>query len=135
MMEKNFHIEFHVIQIDNNIKINGGIKMFEMYCRHCGNKVIFNEEGKFWRCTCIDKNLNAEDIIRGYVRDARVAQLKAMHQLMCEANDEYIYMKWIYVMPDGATEEDFKDIAMDDEAYNECFDLFVKLIAKKGNRW
>ena len=58
-----------------------------------------------------------------------------MHQLMCEANDEDIYMTWIYVMPDGATEEDFMDIAMDDEQYNECFDLFVKLIVKKGNRW
>ena len=32
--------------------------------------------------------------------------------------------------PDGATEADFKDIALDDESYNECFDVFVKLIKK-----
>ena len=33
------------------------------------------------------------------------------------------------------SEEYFIDIALDDEQYNECFDLFVKLIAKKGNRY
>ena len=37
--------------------------------------------------------------------------------------------KWEYCS------KDIEDIAMDDEAYNECFDLFVKLIAKKGNRY
>ena len=52
-----------------------------------------------------------------------------------EANDENIYMTWILLMPDEPTDEDIEDIAMDDEAYNECFDLFVKLIAKKGNRY
>ena len=57
-----------------------------------------------------------------------------MHELMCQANDENIYMTWIYLMPDEPSEEDFEYIASDDEAYNECFDLFVKLIAKKGNR-
>ena len=109
--------------------------MLEMYCRHCGEKVKFNAEGKFWRCTCIDKDLSAEDVIPGRIRDTRVNQLREMHKLMCDANDENIYMTWIYVMPDCATEEDFIDIASDDDQYNECFDLFIKLIAKKGNRW
>ena len=68
-------------------------------------------------------------------KKARVAQLKAMHELMINANDESIYMTWIYVMPDEPMEEDFEYIAEDDDAYNHCFDLFVQLIARKGNRW
>lgn len=70
-----------------------------------------------------------------YTKEARVVQLKAMHELMINANDENIYMTWIYRMPDEPTEEDFEWIAEDDEEYKHCFDLFVKLIAKEGNRW
>lgn len=71
-----------------------------------------------------------------YVREARITQLKAMHKLMCNANDEDIYMTWIMTgVPDEPMEEDFEWIAEDDQAYEECFDLFVKLIARKGNRW
>ena len=33
------------------------------------------------------------------------------------------------------TSLDFYDVAMDDEAYNECFDEFVKLVADEGNRY
>ena len=72
--------------------------------------------------------------IKDYKTKSRIAQLKSMQELMCQANDENIYMTWIYLMPDEPSEEDFEYIASDDEAYNECFDLFVKLIAKKGNR-
>ena len=66
---------------------------------------------------------------------ARIAQLKAMHELMLNANDEEIYMRWILLMPDEPTEDDFVNIAEDTEEYNEFFDFFVKLIADKGNRW
>lgn len=66
---------------------------------------------------------------------ARMNQLKAMHELMLNANDEEIYMSWIYVMPDCPTEDDFESIAEDDELYNQCFDTFVRLIAKKSNRY
>ena len=70
------------------------------------------------------------------VREARITQLKAMHELMINANDENIYMAWITTgVPDEPMEEDFEWIAEDDQAYNECFDLFVRLVAKKGNRW
>ena len=58
-----------------------------------------------------------------------------MHDIMCEANDENIYMTWINVVPDCATKEDFIDIAMDEDLYNEAFDLFIRLIKQKGNRW
>ena len=70
-----------------------------------------------------------------FTKEARINQLNLMHRLMIEANDENIYMTWILLMPDEPTDEDIEDIAMDDEAYNECFDLLVKLIAKKGNRY
>lgn len=73
--------------------------------------------------------------MNNFVKEARIAQLKLMHKLMVEANDENIYMRWIYLMPDEPTAEDFEDIAEDDEDYNECFDLFVELISLKGNRY
>lgn len=66
----------------------------------------------------------------------RIEQLKAMHSLMQNANDEEIYMAWITLgVPDEPYEDDFVYIAEDDEAYNECFDLFVRLIRDDGCRW
>lgn len=68
-------------------------------------------------------------------KQMRVAQLKAMHELMLHANDEVIYMTWITGwIPDCPIEEDFIDCAENDEWYNETFDLFVKLIQKKDCR-
>ena len=111
---------------------------FNHYCKHCGRQVeeIDPIDGsRAYKCECTDKPLNYKEVIAGFTRNARIDQLKAMHSLMCDANDEGIYMTWIYRMPDEPTEEDFIDISMDDEQYNGCFDLFVKLIAKEGNRY
>lgn len=111
---------------------------FNRYCKNCGRKVeeiIDAPMPRIFKCECTEVNLTYKDVIPGFVKDARITQLKAMHDLMTEANDENIYMTWIYRMPDCPTEEDFIDIAMDDEQYNGCFDLFVKLIAKEGNRY
>lgn len=108
---------------------------FNKYCKKCGNHVDFKYGEMTTYCTGCDKEIKRKDTISGHTKDARVAQLKAMHQLMLQANDESIYMTWIYLMPDCPSEEDFVDIALDDEQYNECFDLFVKLIAKEGNRY
>ena len=108
------------------------------YCKNCGRKIIEEVEVcrmQMFRCECKEDLLYYDEVIAGFTRDARIAQLKAMHTLMCNANDENIYMTWIYRMPDCPTEEDFVDIAIDDEQYNGCFDLFVKLIAKNGNRY
>lgn len=73
--------------------------------------------------------------LRKWAKDVRIKQLKAMHELMTLANDEDIYMAWIYTMPDEPSEEDFEDIAEDDEMYNECFDAFVRLIKDNDCRW
>lgn len=108
---------------------------FNRYCKECGSNIEFEYGNATGYCPVCDKNIERKDTIPGYVRTARIAQLKAMHDLMCEANDEEIYMVWIYRMPDCPSEEDFIDIAMDDEQYNECFDLFVELIEKSGNRY
>ena len=68
--------------------------------------------------------------------ESRINQLKAMHDLMTEANDESVYMRWVELgVPDCPDKDDFEFIAQDDEMYNECFDLFIKLIALKGNRF
>ena len=111
---------------------------FNRYCKKCGRiaqEVEPVNEKRTYKCECTDSLLDYKDVIAGYTREARITQLKAMHTLMCEANDENIYMTWIYLMPDCPSEEDFIDIAMSDESYNECFDLFVKLIAHKDNRY
>jgi hypothetical protein len=116
---------------------------FNRYCKYCGHKVeevtsedvmLRHIQGRLFKCECIDRPLSFKEVIPGFTRDARINQLKAMHELMTEANDEGIYMTWIYRMSDCPTEEDFIDIALDDDQYNGCFDLFVKLIAREGNR-
>lgn len=106
------------------------------YCKHCGDHIEF-EYGVFTAyCPICNKIMERKkDTISAFKRKARTNQLKAMHDLMCNANDENIYMTWIHLVPDCPSEEDFSDIALDDKLYNECFDLFVKLIAKKGNRF
>lgn len=117
---------------------------FNRYCKICGNEVkeitseneiIRHIQGRIFKCECIDRPLSYKEVIAGHTRDSRINQLKAMHQLMLEANDESIYMSWIYTMPDCPSEEDFESIAVDDEQYNECFDKFIRLIAKDGNRY
>ena len=109
---------------------------FSRYCRHCGEEVYEEENiGKIVHCYNCDTPIEYKDTIAGYTRDARINQLKAMHQLMLEANDESIYMSWIYTMPDCPSEDDFESIAIDDEQYKECFDKFVRLVAKPGNRY
>ena len=110
---------------------------FNHYCKNCGRKVkeIMVDGPRIFQCECMDRVLNFNEVIAGFTKNARINQLKAMHDLMCEANDEGIYMRWIYLMPDCPSDVDFEDIAIDDKLYNECFDLFVKLIAKEGNRY
>ena len=111
---------------------------FNRYCKRCGRKVEEIEPvdgNRAFKCECTDSPLNYKEVIPGFTKDSRITQLKAMHTLMLEANDENIYMSWIYLMPDCPSEEDFESIAIDDEQYNECFNKFVRLIAKDGNRY
>lgn len=105
------------------------------YCKKCGSQVELEYGMTQTYCPGCETSVQRIDTIAGHTRDARITQLKAMHQLMLEANDENIYMSWIYLVPDCPSEEDFESIAIDDDEYNECFDKFVRLIAKDGNRY
>jgi DNA-directed RNA polymerase subunit RPC12/RpoP len=105
------------------------------YCRNCGAEIEIEYFKPSYICKNCNTNVEHKDLMRSWVLESRIAQLKAMHTLICNANDENIYMSWTYTVPDCPTHEDFVDIAMDDDEYNEVFDLFVKLIKEKGNRW
>ena len=68
-------------------------------------------------------------------KESRVKQLKAMHEVMINANNENIYMSWISCgVPDCPQEDDYEFIAEDDENYNDIVDLFIELIQRKGYR-
>ena len=109
---------------------------FKRYCPHCGSHVETEYGVTQYTCADCKTEMQFKDLVPGWTLDARYSQLKAMHDLMCEANDESIYMTWITIgVPDCPSEKDFIEIALDSKAYNECFDLFVKLIKKDGNRW
>lgn len=62
--------------------------------------------------------------------DSRTKLLKTLHEIIMNMNDENAYMTWIYIVPDGATEEDFIDMACDDKFFEEVLDLFVKLFSE-----
>lgn len=42
--------------------------------------------------------------------------------------DEELFMNWLYLMPDGATDADFEEFAEDMEFVNECARLFSKMV-------
>ena len=105
------------------------------YCRNCGAEVEIEHFKPSYTCCNCNKIIKHKDLMRSWVLEPRIAQLKAMHTLICNANDENIYMSWTYTMPDCPSKEDFFDIALDDDDYNACFDTFVELIKNKGNRW
>lgn len=64
----------------------------------------------------------------------RADQMQAMHEVIRNANDEGIYMTWIYLVPDEPSRDDFEFMAESDETYKEVCDLFVKLVKKPGFR-
>jgi hypothetical protein len=104
-------------------------------CRTCAHPVEIDRESNTFYCADCNKELTKSDVIASWAFNARMRQLKAMHELMRNADDETIYMSWIGLVPDEPSEEDFEYIAADDDMYNECFDLFIELIQNKDNRW
>ena len=56
----------------------------------------------------------------------RAVLLKKMDRwLRDNINDEEIFMNWLYLMPDEATEDDYESIAENDEDFNECTRMFA----------
>lgn len=76
--------------------------------------------------------MNISNSAKSHKTETRLKQIKSMHELMTQTNDEAIYMTWIMIMSDQPSEEDFRDIAEDDEQFNDCFEWFVKLIQTDG---
>ena len=69
-------------------------------------------------------------------KEMRIAQLKAMHEVMIHSNDERIYMIWVRnAVPDCPSEDDFEFIAENDDSYNETCDSFARLVSKKIFRY
>ena len=65
-----------------------------------------------------------------YDKDA-VAQLKLMHSIMQSMNNENAYYSWITTgVPDGATKEDYIDIASNPEEFDDCLKLFDSLFTE-----
>ena len=108
---------------------------FNRYCKECGHKVEFQYGETTAYCPVCDKEIEHKDAIAGYTLNARIKQIKAMHELMLNGNNESLYMSWIYLVPDCPNEDDFKYIAMNDSSYNECWDKFLRLVQKNGMRW
>lgn len=105
-------------------------------CKNCGNAIEFKNGDESILCTGCEREIIYSDTMADWTFISRVTQLKAMHELMRYANDEEIYMTWIVTgVPDEPSEDDFEYIALNDELYNGCFDLFVKLIKDNDNRY
>lgn len=66
------------------------------------------------------------------VKGGRIKLLEAMNEIIIAINDESAYERWIYVVPDGASHEDFVDIAEDDDVYRDVCKLFRKLLSSYG---
>lgn len=59
----------------------------------------------------------------------RIKALKAMNEIIFATGDEDWFEPWLMCgIPDGATEEDYEDIASDDENYHEVEDEFIRLM-------
>lgn len=56
--------------------------------------------------------------------------VRSMNNIMVHMNDEEAYMKWIQVVPDGATQEDFEAIADNEELFDSTVYLFKDLMDK-----
>lgn len=57
----------------------------------------------------------------------RIDALKGMHTLMRHMNNEEAYMAWVNWFPDEPSEEDFHDVAADDESFFDCVDAFERI--------
>lgn len=63
----------------------------------------------------------------------RITQLRIMHKFMTNSNDEELYMQWVAGgVPDCPSDDDFENIAGDDELYSGCCNLFTDLVQKDG---
>ena len=61
----------------------------------------------------------------------RIKTLKLMHGIMMSMNNEDAYDSWIVMgVPDGASEDDYEFIALDDKEYEDTIALFNRLFKR-----
>lgn len=102
------------------------------FCTNCGAEIDFNYKEETV-CPVCNKTLTATDVMPGWKVETNMNRLKAMHNLMCEANSENIYWTWAALgCPDCPSEDDFFSIALDEQECKETYELFLELIQKKG---
>ena len=71
---------------------------------------------------------NRERIDMNAYKDDRTDFVRSMDNIITHLNDEDAYMKWIQVVPDGATQEDFEAIADDEDLFDSTVYLFKDLM-------
>lgn len=64
----------------------------------------------------------------------RAKIVKCMDYLIASLNNEEAYYgHWLYLVPDGADDEDFANIAHDEDLYGEVCELFRVIMAGYGS--
>ena len=66
--------------------------------------------------------------------EMRFNLLKAMHEYVRFIDDERAYMTWIYEVPDCPSDMDFRDIAEDQEMWEDVCHLFGELVKEYDNK-
>ena len=57
--------------------------------------------------------------------------LRSMNTIIKSMNDESAYDAWIYIIPDGADDDELQEIAEEDEeSFEDACKLFAKLVNK-----
>lgn len=57
--------------------------------------------------------------------------LRSMNNIIVNMNDESAYNAWIYIIPDGADDDELMEIAEEDEeTFEDACKLFARLIVK-----
>ena len=134
---------------------NGNDQDFKVTWEFEGNKPYSLKIGYYEDDNLLDTKVlydyttyeEALDFIQNYVSDiltngipqepepeyneSDVTELKLMHEIMQSMNNEDAYYSWIMTgVPDGATEEDFIDIASDPDEFADCKNLFDSLFTE-----
>ncbi len=75
--------------------------------------------------------IDKDKIIYAYSIENMAEIIKAMNTIVKGLNDEgAYYYDWIDIVPDEATDDDFKDIAEDDEILTDTLKRFKNIIKK-----
>ena len=62
----------------------------------------------------------------------RFEALKSMNTIIKSMNDESAYNAWIYIIPDGADDDELQEIAEeDDETFDDAVHAFIEIMNKR----